>query len=186
MKAMYIAILMVVMTAPVMAAKPAESVKVTVDTKDETPKPVITNITHAAIGAKVTVSSTSKGDDGEAGAEALVDGNLTTRWSSEYSSPQRITIELEKARSIAKIRLYWESAFATKYNILVSQDGEGWTPAHFFFRVGAKRDARIDTCDMKFVKAKHIMIELNERVNKEWGYSLYEVEVLADTKVVIP
>jgi len=141
--------------------------------KDKAPK-----LAHAAVGAKVTASSTNREFDGEMGPEALVDGDLKTRWSSEYSVPQQITIDLGKEVAISEIRLHWEAAFATKYHILVSEDGEGWKPEHFFFRVGAKTEARVDKCKMKGVKTRHIMIELNERVNNEWGFSLYEIEVI--------
>jgi hypothetical protein len=165
---------------PPITPKPKETPADTADAK----KP--TKIEHAAIGATVTVSSTAKGSEGENGANVLVDGDLTTRWSSEYSTPQRITIDLKKKLTLKQIKLHWEAAFATKYKILISDDGEGWTPAHFFFRVGAKKDARTDMCDMKNMQARHIMIELNERVNEEWGFSLYEIEVIPTTEVVIP
>ena len=62
----------------------------------EAPKEVAKKIQHAAIGAKAKVSSTNKETDGESGANALIDGDLSTRWSSAYSAPQRITIELKK------------------------------------------------------------------------------------------
>jgi len=135
-------------------------------------------VQHAAVGAKVTASSTNKEFEDEKGPEALVDGDLGTRWSSAYSAPQRITIDFGKEVSIAEIKLHWESAFATKYHILISDDGEGWTPAHFFFRLGTKTEVRVDSCKMKGVKARHIMVELDERVNSEWGFSLYEIEVI--------
>lgn len=141
-------------------------------------KPAKNKIKHAALGAKVTVSSTSKDSEGESGPKALVDGDLTTRWSSAYAAPQRITIELGREISISEIRLHWEAAYATKYHILVSDDGEGWIPAHYFFRMGHKTEARVDKCKMKGVKAQYILIELDERVNDEWGFSLYEIEVV--------
>ncbi len=154
------------------------------DEKEETPKKPekkagpVQKIRHAALGAKVTVSSTSKETEGEDGANALVDGDLKTRWSSEYSAPQHITIDLGKEMALEEIRMHWEAAFATKYQILVSEDGEGWTPAHYFFRLGSKTEPRVDKCKMKGVKARYIMFELNERVNSEWGFSLFEIEVV--------
>ena len=135
-------------------------------------------IKHAAVGSKVTASSTNSKFEDEKGPEALVDGDLGTRWSSAYSAPQRITIDLGKETAIDEIKLHWEAAYATKYHILISDDGEGWTPAHFFFRLGTKTEARVDSCKMKGVKARHVMLELDERVNDEWGFSLYEVEVI--------
>lgn len=157
-----------------LASKPEAPAKKKLEKEEKPTK----NIKHAAVGAKVTVTSTSKETEGEMGSKALVDGNLETRWSSAYSAPQRITIDLGKELSLQEIRLHWESAFATKYHILISDDGEGWKPAHFFFRVGSKTEPRVDKCKMKGVKARHIMFELNERVNSEWGFSLFEIEVI--------
>lgn len=194
MRAIYIVMILALAISSATAGKPKPQAKAAkdkpkppakaVEAAPEKPageavKKAPAKVTHDAIGAKVKASSTNKDSDGESKPSALVDGDLATRWSSAYSAPQRITIELKKEIAIDKIKLHWEAAFATKYRILISQDGEGWTPAHFFFRMGEKKDARVDTCDMKDMKAKHIMVELTERVNDEWGFSLFEIEVLA-------
>ena len=172
--------------ADVKEVKAAPAAEKPEETKAEEPAIAATNkVDHAAVGAKVTASSSNKEFEGEGGPDALVDGDLSTRWASEYSAPQQITIELEKPTTIDKIKMHWETAFATKYHIMVSDDGEGWTPAHFFFRMGEKKDVRIDTCNMKNVSAKYILIELNERVNPEWGFSLYEIEVIADSAIIV-
>lgn len=179
MNRLIIAFIALLLATPAFAAKAkAPSKKPKEKPAVEVPKEAAKKIQHAAVGAKAKVSSTNKETDGESGAKALIDGDLSTRWSSAYTAPQRITIELTKSISIDRIKLHWEAAFATKYQILISDDGEGWTPAHYFFRMGKDKKARTDSCSMKGVSARFILIELNERVNDEWGFSLYEVEVI--------
>ena len=179
MKLWSIALLAALIATPAIAGKTKKpSVKPSKKPAVEAPKDAAKKIKHAAVGGKATASSTNKDGEGEAGATALIDGDLTTRWSSEYSAPQRLTSELKKPIAIDKIKLHWEVAFATKYQILISDDGEGWTPAHHFFRMGKDKKARIDTCSMRGMKAKFILIELKERINDEWGFSLFEVEVI--------
>lgn len=179
MNRLIIVFIVALLAAPAFAGKANAPAKKPEDKPAaEAPKQAAKKIQHAAVGAKAQVSSTNKETEGESGAGALIDGDLGTRWSSEYSAPQRITIELRKPISIDRIKLHWEAAFATKYQILISDDGEGWTPAHYFFRMGKDKKARIDSCSMKGVNARFILIELNERVNDEWGFSLYEVEVI--------
>ncbi len=178
-------------TAPAVKAekppvKPVEAKKAAVrgeKSAKEAPVPATNaapvKIQHAGIGAKVIVSSTHKGEPGEGTADALVDGDLSTRWSSEYSTPQCVTIDLGKVMKISKIRLHWEPACATRYCVSISQDMKQWTSMHFFFNTMAKPEARIDDIDWKNVVARGITLDLQARVSDKWGFSLYEIEVQA-------
>jgi len=67
----------------------------------------------------VTVSSIEA-----AGLEGsnLVDGIYTTRWSSQFSDPQMVTIDLGDVYSISDIVLYWEAAYAKEYYLRSSVD----------------------------------------------------------------
>jgi hypothetical protein len=44
-----------------------------------------------------------------------VDGNLDTRWASEWSEPQYLTITFAKSYVVDRIILHWEQAYATEY-----------------------------------------------------------------------
>jgi hypothetical protein len=140
------------------------------------PAQEIPKIKHAAIGAKITVSSTHAGEAGEGGAEALVDGDLQTRWSSEYSEPQEVVVELGEKQKLARLRLHWEVAAAVNYNVLVSADGKEWTKTQTM--TDGKIGPRIDELDMKDASAKFIKLELLNRVHDTWGFSLYEIEAV--------
>ncbi|QMU69509.1 discoidin domain-containing protein [Streptacidiphilus sp. P02-A3a] len=59
------------------------------------------------------------------------DGNTTgTRWSSAFSDPQWLEVDLGSTQSICQVTLYWETAYATAFQIQTSNDGTNWTPIY--------------------------------------------------------
>ena len=60
-------------------------------------------------------------------ASAAVDGNTGTRWSSAFSDPQWLEVDLGASQSICKVTLNWETAYATAFQIQTSNDGSTWT-----------------------------------------------------------
>ncbi len=60
-------------------------------------------------------------------ASAAVDGNTGTRWSSAFSDPQWLQVDLGSSQSICQVSLQWETAYATAFQIQVSADGTNWT-----------------------------------------------------------
>ena len=59
-----------------------------------------------------------------AGLEAAkaVDGNASTRWSSQFSDPQWIMVDLGTTYAVGRVRLTWEGAYAKAYRVEVSSD----------------------------------------------------------------
>src|SRR5262249_12143630 len=53
-------------------------------------------------------------------ASAAVDGNTGTRWSSQFSDPQWIRIDLGATATVTQVVLNWETAYARAYQIQVS------------------------------------------------------------------
>ena len=60
-------------------------------------------------------------------ASAAVDGNTGTRWSSAFSDPQWLEVDLGATASISQVVLQWETAYATAFQIQTSADGTNWT-----------------------------------------------------------
>ena len=60
-------------------------------------------------------------------ASAAVDGNTGTRWSSAFSDPQWLEVDLGASASISQVVLQWEAAYATGFQIQTSADGTNWT-----------------------------------------------------------
>ncbi|MET8912684.1 discoidin domain-containing protein [Micromonospora sp. NPDC004551] len=68
----------------------------------------------------------SSWEGGNAPAAAL-DGRTTTRWSSQFSDPQWLSVDFGGVATINRVVLNWEAAYATGYRLETSADGTTWT-----------------------------------------------------------
>jgi beta-glucanase (GH16 family) len=100
-----------------------------------------------------------------------VDGNTGTRWSSAFSDPQWITVDLGATASITRVRLNWEAAFATAYSIQVSGNSSTWTTVMSV----TGGDGGIDDHNMS-TSGRYVRINGTSRAT-QYGYSLWELEV---------
>ena len=132
-------------------------------------------VQHKAVGAAVLASSTRRQAADEGPLGSLVDGDLTTRWSSGYSEPQEVILHFTSPFNLGRIRLHWEAAVAREYDVSASADGTQWTT------IGAVTNAtpgpRVDDLDGGGLFAASLKLHLLKRLNPEWGFSLYEIEV---------
>lgn len=80
----------------------------------------------AAAGLTATVTASSS-ENSTLGPQYAVDGNLSTRWSSAFSDPQWIQIDLGSSQAIGRVVLNWEAAYSKSYDIQFSNDGTTWT-----------------------------------------------------------
>jgi hypothetical protein len=82
------------------------------------------NTTDAALNHPATASSL---ENASFPASAAVDGNTGTRWSSGFSDPQWLQVDLGASQSVCEVTLDWEAAYATGFQIQASPDGTNWT-----------------------------------------------------------
>ncbi|MFI6846551.1 discoidin domain-containing protein [Kitasatospora sp. NBC_00085] len=82
-----------------------------------------------AQGRPATASSTESGLSQLAPSFA-VDGNPATRWSSNYSDPQWLQVDLGAVHTVDEVKLTWENAYAKAYQIQTSNDGSTWTTVY--------------------------------------------------------
>jgi F5/8 type C domain len=80
--------------------------------------------TNLALNHPTTASSLENASFTAADA---TDGNLGTRWSSAFSDPQWLEVDLGSVQSICQVTLNWETAYATGFQIQTSTDGSTWT-----------------------------------------------------------
>ncbi len=80
--------------------------------------------TNIALNKTATASSL---ENASFPASAAVDGNTGTRWSSAFSDPQWLEVDLGSSQSICQVTLDWEAAYATAFQIQTSADGSTWT-----------------------------------------------------------
>jgi len=63
-------------------------------------------------------------------ASAAVDGNPGTRWSSTFSDPQWLQVDLGARATLTQVVLNWETAYATAFQLQVSADAVTWTTVY--------------------------------------------------------
>ncbi len=125
--------------------------------------------TNIALNKPITVSSIES--TSYEGSNA-VDGSLTTRWSSEFSDPQWIYIDLQNTYNINRVILNWETAYGSVYEIQVSSDTSTWTTVYST----TSSDGGIDDISFSEVNTRYVRMYAIQR-SSEYGYSLFEFEV---------
>jgi hypothetical protein len=104
-------------------------------------------------------------------ASNAVDGNLGTRWSSGFSDPQWLQVDLGGTRSICRVTLNWETAYGKAFQIQVSNDGSNWTTINST-TAGTGGDQTINVSG----SGRYIRVYGTTRAT-QWGYSLWEFQV---------
>lgn len=106
-------------------------------------------------------------------AENVNDGDVQTRWSSQFADNEWIRIDLEDSYFIQQIVLNWETAYGKSYDIEVSDDGFNWETI-FEERDG---DGGLDVINLgRPVSARYVrMFGLLRGTG--FGFSLWEFEI---------
>lgn len=104
-------------------------------------------------------------------ASYVVDGNSTTRWSSLYTDPQWVCVDLLDTFNINRIGLLWEAAYAVSYEIQTSFDKENWTTIYSQDSSSGGNESIDVEGTARYVRM------LGKKRNTEWGYSLFEFQI---------
>jgi hypothetical protein len=120
-------------------------------------------------GQPTTASST---EAGWTGAALATDGNTGTRWSSLFTDPQWISVDLGATRSVSRVRLNWEAAYGKAYRVEVSTDNQNWSTVN----TQPASDGGIDDITFTAANARYVRVTGTARAT-QWGYSLWEMEV---------
>ncbi len=105
--------------------------------------------------------------------DRAIDGDMNTRWGSEYSDPQWLYLDLGSKYEINMIHIYWENAYASLYAIQQSDNSQNWKD---ICRI-SKNDGKADCIyfDVPLI-TRYIRLFGIDR-GTEWGYSIWELEV---------
>jgi hypothetical protein len=108
-------------------------------------------------------------------ASAATDGNLGTRWSSAFSDPQWLEVDLGSTQSICGVTLAWETAYATAFQIQTSTDNSTWTTIYSTTTgTGGTQNLTVSG------SGRYIRMYGTTRAT-QYGYSLWEFEVFGGT-----
>ncbi|MFD6173253.1 poly(ethylene terephthalate) hydrolase family protein [Streptomyces coeruleorubidus] len=119
-------------------------------------------------GKPVTSSSS---ENASTPASAAVDGNTATRWSSRFSDPQWLTVDLGATATISQVVLRWEAAYARSFRIQTSDDGTAWTTI-YSTATGAGGTQTLDVDG----SGRYVRLYGTQR-GTVYGYSLWEFQV---------
>jgi hypothetical protein len=125
---------------------------------------------NVALNKTATASSTENAGSPAANA---VDGNTGTRWSSAFSDPQWLEVDLGSAQPVCKVVLDWETAYATAFQIQTSTDGSTWTTI-YSTTTGTGGTQTLNVSGT----GRYIRMYGTARAT-QYGYSLWEFSVYA-------
>jgi len=108
-------------------------------------------------------------------ATAAVDGNAGTRWSSQFSDPQWIRVDLGQTAAIDQVILVWEAAYARSFQVQVSSDGSAWTTI-FSTTTGTGGTQTLAVTGA----GRYVRMNGTARATP-YGYSLFEFQVFGTT-----
>ncbi len=101
-----------------------------------------------------------------------LDANENTRWESGWSDAQWLAVGLGAPQTVARVKLQWEDAYASAFEIQISDDGQNWTPVY------TTDSAKGGTQNLKFapVKTRYVRVWMTKRATP-YGYSIYDMGV---------
>jgi hypothetical protein len=118
---------------------------------------------------KTATSSSSENASFAAGN--AVDGNTGTRWSSAFSDPQWLQVDLGATHTISRVDLNWEAAYATGFQIQTSNDGSNWSNIYSTTAgTGGNQSLAVSG------SGRYVRMNGAQRAT-QYGYSLWEFQV---------
>lgn len=132
-----------------------------------TPDTVVTQ-TNLALNKPAVISSY---ENAVFGGNNAVDGNINTRWSSAFSDPQWIRVDLGADYNINRVKITWETAAGKDYIVQVSNDTVNWSP----LRTVTNNNVLVNDYTGLTGHGRYLRIYGTARTTP-YGYSIFELE----------
>jgi hypothetical protein len=117
-------------------------------------------------------STASSSDNTARPASAAFDSSSTSRWSSQYSDNQWISVDLGAAMTINHIVLKWETAYGKSFQIQTATNGSNWQTVYSTTTgTGGTSDITFNAVSARYVR----MVGLKR--GSTFGYSLYDFQI---------
>ncbi|GAA1844970.1 beta-1,3-glucanase family protein [Actinomadura bangladeshensis] len=122
----------------------------------------------AALNRPATASST---ENASYPASAAVDGNAATRWSSAFSDPQWLQVDLGSAQDVCQVVLDWETAYGKAFQIQISDNATDWTAIYSTANATGGNQTLTVTGNGRYIRL------YGTTRATQWGYSLFGMAV---------
>jgi len=133
-------------------------------------------ISNAPVNLALNKSAVASSlEDAAYPAAQAFDGNATTRWSSAFSDPQWIYVDLGANYTVTGVKLVWEAAYASAFQIQASTDAAAWADLYST----TTGTGGTQTLTLTPTTARYIRMYGTVRATA-YGYSLFEMEVYGD------
>ncbi len=128
---------------------------------------------YSAVNLALGKPTTASGTEYEAsmGAAFATDGKMDTRWGSRHQDGEWIEVDLQQCYLLDSIRLYWEAAYATSYEIRVSDDAVTYEQV-YSTTTGKGGNVSIPVA----TSGRYVQVLCHAR-NTGYGVSLWEIEI---------
>ncbi len=121
-------------------------------------------------------ATTSSAENAGTPPSAAFDGDPGTRWSSQFSDPQWIQVDLGATASISQITLVWETAYARAFQIQAADAAGGpWNTLYSTTTGSGGTQTLTVNGSGQFVRM------YGTARGTGWGYSLWEFQVYGTT-----
>jgi hypothetical protein len=107
-------------------------------------------------------------------ANAVLDNNLTTRWSSAASDPQSIYVDLGAIYNINAVTLIWGTTYGKSYKIQVSNNTTTWTD---IYSTTTENGATDNITPTTASSGRYVRMLGTVRGGGTLGYSLFEFQI---------
>lgn len=145
------------------------SAPVTINLSDEQEGGCGTN--NLALSRPVTVSSEESIRPGS----NAVDGNINTRWASNFTDSEWLYVDLGQLTNICKVVIKWEAAYGKDFDIIY-WDGSVWQVVQ-----AVRGNTNLTNVFSNLnTHARYIGFQGHQR-GTQWGYSIFEFEVYGGT-----
>ncbi len=106
--------------------------------------------------------------------ENAFDGDFI-RWSTPFSDPQWISVDIQGIYRINSVTLFWETAYGFAYNIDVSQDKKTWTTVY----TATSGNGGTEYISFPPIETRYVRMYGIKR-GTPYGYSLWEFQIHGD------
>ncbi|GGC78092.1 hypothetical protein GCM10011396_26610 [Undibacterium terreum] len=128
------------------------------------------------------ISATASSSENDAtGPANAIDSNMGSRWSSAFNDAQWLTLDFGNAVNLSRVRLNWEAAHASEYQIQVSNDNTNWTTV----KSVTGSAGGVEDFQNLAATGRYLRINGSKRAT-QYGYSIFEVETWGSAASAAP